>query len=306
MSRSWIELAVAVDNEAVEAVSAMFQRFAHGGVVIDYQSEPGAEVAWNEPVRVVESAPVLVRGFVPATRDGRRRTKLLEEALWHLRQIWPIPDLVTRTVEEDDWAHAWKDHFFVHRIGRDFVICPTWREYEASLTDRIIILDPGMAFGTGLHPTTRLCLGALEDAVKPGARVADVGTGSGILAIGAARLDASRVDAIDIDEVAVDAARSNFALNNLSAVASVRRGVASDLNPGAYDVVVANIIARVILDAAEVLTALPRVGGTLICSGILAERIDEVATALEARGLAAIQIAAEGDWRAIVGRVGPM
>jgi ribosomal protein L11 methyltransferase len=299
----WIEVAVQVDNEAVESVAEVFQRFAHGGVVIDYQTEPGAEIAWNEPAVLAEGVPVTVRGYFPRNRDGSRHRRQLEEALWHLRSIWPMPDPTAREVREEDWANAWKDHFFAHRVGERLVIKPSWREFEGGPDDLVITLDPGMAFGTGLHPTTKLCLMALERLVRAGDRVFDVGTGSGILALAAARLGAAHVRAVDLDDVAVTAARANVDSNGLEAQIETGLG-SSEAAPIAatYNLVVANIIARVIVEIAGDLAARVQPGGHLIASGILALRRDEVAAALEAAGLAVAETLQEGDWVALLCR----
>jgi ribosomal protein L11 methyltransferase len=298
----WLEIEARVDNEAVEAVSELFQRYAHGGVVIEYPTEPGAEIAWNEEAVVDRTRPIAVRGYVPSGREGKRRQRQIEEALWHLARIWPIEGPTVRDVKEEDWANAWKVHFHAHRIGERIVIKPTWREFEAGPDDLVISLDPGMAFGTGLHPTTQLCLRALERIVKPGHRVLDVGTGSGILALAAARLSASAVYAVDLDGVAIEAAWSNVDANGLRDVIHVRHGDAAELpEAGTFDVVVANIIARVIAASASSLARQLHPGGTLVASGVLLERRDDVAVALEAADLAVVQTDVDGDWCAIIG-----
>jgi ribosomal protein L11 methyltransferase len=298
----WIEIAAFVDNEAVEAVSEAFQRYAHGGVVIEYPTEPGAEIAWNEPAVIDRTRPIAVRGYLPSGRDGKRRQRQIEEAVWHLARIWPIEGPTVREVQEEDWANAWKEHFHAHRVGERLVIKPTWREFEAEPGDLLISLDPGMAFGTGLHPTTQLCLRALERLVEPNDRVLDVGTGSGILAVAAARLGASSVFAVDLDGIAIEAAWSNVDANGLRDLVHVRHGDAADLpEAGTFDVVVANIIARVIQASAASLARQLRPGGRLIASGVLVERRDDVAASLEAAGVAVFETPTDGDWCAIVG-----
>lgn len=303
MPRSrWIEVTALVDGEAVESISEVFSRYSHGGVVIEYPTEAGPEIAWNEEAVIATDRPIAVRGYLPANRDGRRRQRQLEEAVWHLGRIWPIDGPTAREVDESDWANAWKDHFFVHRIGERIVIKPTWREHVAGPNDVMVILDPGMAFGTGLHPSTRLCLEALEDLVRDGDRVLDVGTGSGILSIAAAGLGAASVLAVDVDPVAVDAARANVAVNHLEHVVTVREGGAADAALEPFDLVVANIIARVIVEHAAPLAAAVRPGGLLIVSGILLERAAEVSAALSEHGVDTEEPRQEGDWCALVGR----
>jgi len=300
-STRWIEVAAQVDGEAVEAVAEAFSRFAHGGVVIEYPTDPGPEIAWNEAPVIARDRPITVRGYLPRGREGRRRQRQLEEAIWHLSRIWPIGPPTVREVDEADWANAWKDHFQVHRVGERLLIRPSWRDFEPGPDDLVIVLDPGMAFGTGLHASTRLCLLALERVVRPGDRVLDVGTGSGILAVAAARLGASLVRAVDLDGVALEAAHANVAANDLREVVQVRHGDAADLpEQGGFDVVVANIIAGVIVDSAHSLAGQLRPGGRLIASGILDVRRDEVAKALAAHGLVLEDTLAESDWCALV------
>jgi ribosomal protein L11 methyltransferase len=296
----WIEVATRVDNEAVEAVAEVFQRYVHGGVVIDYATEPGQEIAWDEPAVLAAGQPVTVRGYLPRSREGTRRRRQLEQALWHLGAIWPVPEPTVREVREEDWANAWREHFFAHRVGERLVIKPSWREFEGGPGDLVVTLDPGMAFGTGLHPSTRLCLLALERVVRGGERVLDVGTGSGILAVAAARLGAERVLAVDVDEVAVQAARANVEANGLAARIEVAPGSVESAPAGqTYDLVLANIIARVIVDLAPSLAARLRTGGRLVVSGILELRRDEVAAALGAVGLVVEETLPEADWVAL-------
>jgi ribosomal protein L11 methyltransferase len=240
--------------------------------------------------------------------------------------IRPVGELVMRQVEEEDWANAWKEHFQVHRVGQRTVIVPGWRQYEPVPGDLVITLDPGMAFGTGLHPTTRLCLIALEERVRPGQSILDLGTGSGILAIAAARLGAGSVVALDTDAVAVQAARANVAANGVQETVRVDQGtlgtgarpahqdrrspdrrpaaVLPTSRPATFDLVVANIIAQVLVDLAPALAAALAPGAPLIASGIINERETDVAAALVAHGLTVEERKAEGDWVLLVARHG--
>ena len=167
----WLEISVRVDAEVAEAVADVLSRYAPGGVALEL-SDAG---------NVVTKEPVTARAYLPVGPDTTRVREQIEEALWHLSQISPIPAPTFSTVAEAEWADAWKEHFHPLRVGEHIVIKPTWRDYPAQSDDIIIELDPGMAFGTGLHPTTQMCLVALEDAVRPGMRVLDLGTGSGCL-----------------------------------------------------------------------------------------------------------------------------
>jgi ribosomal protein L11 methyltransferase len=211
-----------------------------------------------------------------------------------------FPEITVRFVEESDWADAWKQYFKPQRIGRRIVVKPTWETFDPAPDDLILQIDPGMAFGTGLHATTRLCLRALEDVVSPGAQVADVGTGSGILAVGAALLGAGRVEAVDVDPLAVRIARENVTLNGVADVVQVEEADAPPVGP--FDVVVANILADVILGMAPALRDALRPGGVLVASGIIDTRAGDVEHGLEAAGFAAVELRSEGEWAALTAR----
>jgi ribosomal protein L11 methyltransferase len=231
-----------------------------------------------------------VSGFLPV--DER-----LEETLLNLREQ-AGRELTIRFVAEEDWADSWKQYFKPQKIGERFVVRPSWEEYTPQADERVILIDPGMAFGTGLHATTRLCLRALERLVRPGDTLADVGTGSGILAIGAVLLGAAAVQATDNDPLAVKIARENATLNNLSEKIAVE--IAEAPPSGPFDIVVANILPDVILGMADALAAAVKPGGYLVVSGIIERRADDVRAGLRARGLEVLSTDAEAEWVAIV------
>jgi len=305
-SAAWLELAVEADVEAVEAVSEILGRFAPGGSSV----EPAFQLVDEGLGAVVDPhRPAIVRAYVPA-RDPAAADRAAHQAataLGHLQAfgLRPIGELRTRIVDEADWAAAWKVHFPVMRVGRRLVIRPTWRRHRASGDDVVIALDPGMAFGTGLHPTTRLCLAALERATAggelDGARVLDVGCGSGILSIAAARLGARDVTGLDIDPIAIEATRANARRNRLARRIRARAGSLPSGEP-AFDVVVANLIASVLVTLAGPLREEVRPGGLLIASGIFEDRVAEVAAAIEGAGLVVVDRSDEGEWVALAAR----
>ncbi|MGZ9160704.1 MAG: 50S ribosomal protein L11 methyltransferase [Candidatus Limnocylindrales bacterium] len=300
---AWLELAVEADIEAVEAVSEILGRVASGGTTI----EPAFElVEEGLGARVDPTRPAIVRGYVPA-RDAdaaEAAAAKVAEALGHLQAfgLRPIGALQTRVVHEVDWAEAWKAFFPVLRIGRRLVIRPTWRRHRAAADDVVLALDPGMAFGTGLHPTTRLCLAALEgladDGRLDGARVLDVGCGSGILAIAALRLGAARALGVDTDPIAIEATLANGRRNHLARRLRARVGSLPSTEPP-FDVVFANLIAGVLVALAPLLRDELRPGGTLLASGIFIGREAEVRDAFASVGLVVGSRSAEGEWVAL-------
>jgi len=303
---AWLELAVEVDVEAVEAVSEILGRVAPGGTSV----EPAFElVDEGLGARIDPTRPAIVRGYVPArdAASAHRAAREAEAALGHLQAfgLRPIGELRTRLVDEADWADAWKAYFPVMRVGERLVIRPTWRRHGPLPGDVVLALDPGMAFGTGLHPSTRLCLAALEAAGERGelgtARVLDLGCGSGILSIVAARLGASEVLGLDIDPIAIEATLANAKRNRLVRRIRARAGSLPTGEPP-FDVVVANLIASVLVALAGPLADELRPGGLLVASGIFEDREGEVADSFEAVGLSVIERSVEGEWVALAAR----
>jgi ribosomal protein L11 methyltransferase len=300
---AWLELSVEADIEAVEAVSEILGRVASGGTTV----EPAFDlVDEGLGARVDPLRPAIVRGYVPARDASAAEAAAVEtaEALGHLQAfgLRPIGELRTRLVHEADWAEAWKAFFPVLRVGRRLVIRPTWRRHRREPDDVVLALDPGMAFGTGLHPTTRLCLAALEGLADEGgldgARVLDVGCGSGILAIAALRLGATQAYGVDTDPIAIESTLANARRNRLTRRVRARVGSLPSGEPP-FTVVLANLVAGVLVPLAGALHDELRPGGTLLASGIFTEREADVRAAFEAAGLAIRERTTEGDWVAL-------
>jgi ribosomal protein L11 methyltransferase len=300
---AWLEIAVDADVEAVEAVSEILGRAAPGGTSV----EPAFElVDEGLGARVDPTRPATVRAYVPARDQATadRAVAAAAEALGHLQAfgLRPIGELRTRIIHESDWAEAWKAYFPVIRVGRRIVIRPTWRRHRAAPGDVVLALDPGMAFGTGLHPTTRLCLAGVESLADRGvladARVLDVGCGSGILAIAAVKLGAAGAVGVDTDPIAVEATTANARRNRIARRIRARVGSLPS-GEGSFDVVLANLIAGLLVPLAPALRDELRPGGTLVASGIFVDREPDVRDAFEAAGLAVSGRTAEGDWVAI-------
>jgi ribosomal protein L11 methyltransferase len=306
---TWYELSVAADHEAVEIVSEILSRHAPGGTSVEPAFIPTEEGlgAVLDPTR-----PAIVRAYLPAHDAIAARTAIdaIRTDLGHLTAfgLRPIGELQVGVVAEEDWADAWKRHFPVLRIGRRIVVRPTWRRHRGRPDDVVVVIDPGMAFGTGLHPTTRLCLAELEaladDGQLPGASVLDLGCGSGILGITAAKLGAGTVTGLDTDPIAVESTTANARRNRLGRRLLARAGSIPSGEPP-FDVVVANLVAAILVDLAPALADELRPGGALVASGIFVDRETDVAEAFAAAGLTPIARRAEGDWVALrVGRPG--
>jgi ribosomal protein L11 methyltransferase len=287
----WLETSVPVNAEVAEAVADVLNRYAPGGVAIELQQNNNT----------VTGETVIVKAYLPVGPETARVREQVEEALWHLGQISPIPAPSYVTVSETDWANAWKEHYHPLRVGQRIVVKPTWREFEENPDDIVIELDPGMAFGTGLHPTTRLCLMFLEEQMQPGMKVLDLGTGSGILAVTAAKLGARLVLALDTDPVAAAAAQENARRNDVSDRVTVAQGSlhqAADV----YDLVVVNILAKVIIALAqEGLAGRVRPGGQWATTGIIDTQVGEVVAALNSAGLQVTAQRQIADWVALMG-----
>ncbi|MFV9505078.1 MAG: 50S ribosomal protein L11 methyltransferase [Oscillochloridaceae bacterium umkhey_bin13] len=321
---TWLELSVSVDNEAVEAVSELLARYGYnGGVVVEPAWTPGDE---GPEFRYDPARPAVLRTYLPLDAQSEELRQRIEQALWHLGQVRPVGPLQVRSLEEEDWANAWKQHYQVLRVGQRTVVVPSWLSHEPAPDDVVLQLDPGMAFGTGLHPTTQLCLRLLEQYARPGLRTLDLGTGSGILAIAAAKHGASPVLALDNDPVAVAVAAENVARNGVATLIQVAEGslgagssmghwlsgnfgpadpaeVGSTPTAGSgpqFDLIAANLIARVLVILAADLAAALGPDGILISSGIIDSREHEVVAAFEAAGLRQRERHVEGEWVALV------
>ncbi len=307
---NWIEISVCCDGEGAEAVSELFNRYnagqeGRGGAVV--------EIGGFDAVGELTQPTIAVRTYLPANEEGKALQQRIEEGLWHLAQIYPLPEPQVRELAETDWAEAWKAHYRPLRVGQRLVITPSWLTSGAAPGDVVIELDPGMAFGSGLHPSTRLCLMLLEQHLRPGDSVLDLGTGSGILAIAAAKLGAGFVLARDIDPVAVKVAQENVEANSVAHVVRVEEGSVpvrgskqKTFEPETWNLILVNILAKVIVDLLDQgLAKLMAPGGRLILSGIIQPRAPEVEAALQVQRLAITERLEEGDWLALLAQRPP-
>jgi len=304
----WAHIKLEVIPASVEPASAILTEAGCAGVVVydpnAHSSDPFAD--WSASAD--DPAPTAgercsVSGYLPI--DDRLEAALddLESRLEILRECGlDMGDGITlRTVEDEAWASAWKAFFKPLRVGRRFVVKPSWEDWEAAPEDVVIEIDPGMAFGSGCHATTRLCLQLLEETVQPGERTLDWGTGSGILAVGAALLGAREVVAVDLDPVAVYVTQENAERNRCSETVAASAGSIEGVPAEPpFDRVIANILADPIIAGAPEIIGHLRPGGQAIISGVIDRRETDVVTALQAAGLTLLRTLAEEDWRAIL------
>ncbi len=298
-----LEVSVRADLEAAEAISELLSRYGQGGTVIERPLLPPELEA--KPDQQV----VTVKAYLDPS-DASTRQKL-EEALWHLAQIYPFEAPTFKKLAEEDWATAWRQDYHIQHIGHRIVIVPSWLEYAPQSGEVILMIDPGLAFGTGLHPSTRLCLVALEEIPLAGKPLLDLGTGTGILAIYAAKAGAKPIVALDIDAVSVKVAQEN----------AHRNGVVNQVNfghgslgvhgyeliegaipfPGPFAIIVVNILAETVAALTPAIVAHLSDDGQAIASGIIVEH-EGLATAAWAKaGLHLVQRHQEGDWVALIG-----
>lgn len=308
----WSELSIHTKNEAVEAISNILHEAGASGVVIEDSAEfaKPREDQFGEIYALNEADfpkdGVIIKAYLSESSFLNETVEEIKAAITNLTNFnIDIGENVVSIVEvnEEDWATAWKQYYHPVKISERFTIVPTWEDYTPVSTDELIIeLDPGMAFGTGTHPTTVMCLQGLERVVKEGDTVIDIGTGSGVLSIGAALLGAKSVHALDLDEVAVRSAQENVVLNKVEDTVSVFHGNLLDTVKEPADVVVANILAEIIISFTDDAFSIVKPGGLYVTSGIIGAKRDDVKVALEASGFVIEEVLLMEDWVAIIAR----
>jgi ribosomal protein L11 methyltransferase len=308
----WSEISILTTNEAVEPISNILHEAGASGVVIEdplelekEREDQFGEIYQLNPDDYPEEG-VIVKAYLPVNSFLGETVDEIKEAINNLI-IYNIDIGLNKVsiseVNEEEWATAWKKYYNPVKISEKFTIVPTWEDYTPVNTDELIIeLDPGMAFGTGTHPTTVMCIQALERTVQPGDRVVDVGTGSGVLSIAAAKLGAGKVEAMDLDDVAVQVAKLNLKLNKVHDVATISQNNLLDGVEEGADIVVANILAEVILRFADDAGKVVKKGGYFITSGIIQQKKEVVKDAMINAGFEIEEIISMEDWVAIISK----
>ena len=309
---TWIEVRVITKSEALEPISGIFYGLDCKGVAIeDPQDILGREqgpLTWDfADINVLEHKGkfALVKGYFSDEDNIEEIVKYVKEKVQEIRELGI--DVGEGTVEseimhEEDWANNWKKYYKPTKVGEKIVVKPIWEEYEAKEGELVLELDPGMAFGTGEHETTRMCIQALERYVKEESTVFDVGCGSGILAIAAAKLGAKLAVGVDLDPVAVESSIENVGYNKLNNI-EILHGNLVEVIDGKADIVVANILAEIICILTDDVKRVLKDGGIFITSGIIHDRVDMVCEKLEATGFEVIEKNRDGEWNCIVAKL---
>ncbi len=294
----WIEVKIECDGELAEALAEVLGRFVSNGVVVESVTQFNPRTQENEPTDKVN-----VVGYLAVDDELEQKQHKLEEALWHLSQISPIPEPAYQPIMDENWMESWKKHYHPIPIGKKILIVPAWHTGKQKSDRTVIRINPAMAFGTGTHPTTQLCLQLLERYIIPGEKLIDVGCGSGILSIAALKLGASYALAVDTDSQAVTATSENADLNKIPASAlEVGKGSVGEILSDEFSfrqapLVLVNILASIILRLFDQgLSELVSKGGILLLSGILEDQTGEIIQKGLDHGLTVIDRETQGDW----------
>lgn len=306
---NWIEITIHTTNEASEIVESILLDYGSTGVAIE-DTTTLEENLHDDFGTIVELSPtdfpdvgVIVKGYINELNFDDETFTRFKGELEQLGQNINIGEffkIETTTIKDSDWENSWKDYFDILNIGEKFVIVPTWREYENEENKYVINIDPGMAFGTGGHETTSLCIKNLEKYVKPHDNIIDVGCGSGILSIAASYLTDGEIKAVDLDKLAVDVSRENFALNNLENRITVEEASLLTKETKKYNVIVANILAHIIELMLDDAYKLLEDGGYYITSGIIKDKKDELLEKMLERGFKLVEETSDNEWYSFV------
>ncbi|MDF2607425.1 MAG: ribosomal protein methyltransferase [Bacillales bacterium] len=306
----WSELSIHTTQEAVEPITNILHEAGASGVVIEdpFDLFKERENVYGEIYQLnpddYPTEGVIVKAYLPVNSFIGETVDQIKEAINNLILFeidLGLNEISLSEVNEEEWATAWKKYYHPVRISDQFTVVPTWEEYEIkSPNEKIIELDPGMAFGTGTHPTTVLCIRAIEKVVKSGDEVVDVGTGSGVLSIAAAKLDAKKVFAYDLDEVAVHSAILNIKINKVFNLVEVSQSNLLSSYTGKADVIVANLLAEIVIRLSPDAKTKIKPNGKFIVSGIIQTKKADVINQLEKDGFVIEEVMEMEDWVAII------
>lgn len=309
----WTEIKVKTTTEAVEAVANIFYEIGAQGVVIedpnDFLYQQKEEISWDyieEEVFMNGYEGAIVKAYISEEENLLAKLESIKESVNNLPSFGlDIGDGIIELEELDqqDWENAWKQYYKPIKVSDKIVIKPTWEDYNAKLNELIIELDPGMAFGTGTHETTNMCIQALERHIKSDDEVLDIGCGSGILSIAAAKLGAHSVVGVDLDPMAVRVAKENTEQNNMLGFVEIRHGDLTEVVTHKANIVVANIIADIIIKLADNIADFMKEDGLFISSGIIMPRLEEVKAAIESKGFTILEVNTQGEWACITAKV---
>ncbi|AFS78831.1 ribosomal protein L11 methyltransferase PrmA [Gottschalkia acidurici 9a] len=311
----WIEVQVKTTSEAVEVVSNILYEVGAGGLAIEDPNDievfvqSKTEEDWN----FIDSSlfenkfdGAIVKAYFPENENLIEKVELIKQNIAMIPEYnldKGLGEVTISEVHEKDWAHAWKKYYKPTKIGEKIVVKPSWEEYEEQDGEIVLELDPGMAFGTGTHETTTMCIQALEKHVKEGDLVLDIGCGSGILSVAAAKLGAKKAIGVDLDELAVKVSNENKTINNVQDIVDIRHGNLLDVVSEKADVVVANIIAEIVVILAKDIKKCLLDDGVFISSGIILDKIERVKQGLDEEGLDVMEVVTMGEWACIVSKL---
>ena len=294
----WLEVKIQSDGELAEALAEVLGRFVSGGVIVESVTQFNPHTQENEPTGQIQ-----VFGFLPVNETLEATQQKIKEALWHLSQIAPIPNPQFRKIKDQNWMNAWKTHFSPIPVGEKMLVLPAWQEAKRGESRHIIRINPAMAFGTGAHPTTQLCMRLLKEHIQHGDSVIDLGCGSGILSIAALQLGADHVLAVDVDREAVKSTQENASLNNISPTElEIGHGSVQEIHSGQFSIqkaplVLVNILASIMLRLFEEgLEKIVEEEGLLLLSGILKDQEQTIINAAYRSGFKLIDKKTDADW----------
>ncbi len=304
---NWIEISIKTTGEAVEAIADMLTGFGANGVAIvdpaDIIIKDNQSIVWDYIDENLTNSDdsVHIKAYYPDNQTINQTIENIKSSIENIKNFLDVGECLIeiKTVCDQDWENEWKKYYKPLRVGQRILIKPTWESAEISENDIVVELDPGMAFGTGTHESTRMCIELLENYVSKGNTLLDVGCGSGILSIIGAKLGCSRVLGIDPDPVAVKVAEENILINNVEHIVTVKKAVIEELEVQAFDVVVANIIADVIINISDKVKQFLIGEGVFIVSGIIKDRAEHVRIKLSVEGFKITQEIYQGEWVAM-------